>query len=418
MSNLTKNLDETFKDNYYTYGKYINFNRVVPAIDGLKPVHRRALLGTRDVARHKLVSAVNVVGAIQVRHPFGQISIESSLADMVRLGCLTGKGSWGIKLMEDVPAAATRYVQCGINEAQDNYFFKLLKYAPEHEGEVDIEPEYLITPVPYCLIYGALNWGLGIAGRTPAFTFDSLIKAYEANDPTLLESNFGYILNKKTSELHSLWEKGTGALDLSFRLDRKGDDIYIRGSGELFKPAIGLLKKYQELGQILVSIEDSTEICIHISRAYRSRVNMDEVYETCKSIIRKTKRYNILVVKDGAIRTIGIREWLETTIGRYIETYEKYKQERVDQLERSNKVLSHIPEVSKMLMDNKSDKDIVAAISKKDKEFNLEILDSIKSKPIRILRKDSFDAEIKANKDKIKAIQKESAEAESKRYFV
>ena len=109
---------------------------------------------------------------------------------------------------------------------------------------------------------------------------------------------------------------------------------------------------------------------------------------------------------------------METTIGRYIETYEKYKQERVGQLERANKVLSHIPEVSKMLMDNKSDKDIVAAISKKDKEFNLEILDSIKSKPIRILRKDSFDAEIKANKDKIKAIQKESAEAESKRYFV
>ena len=295
---LQYEVQDFIADNYTDYGGYINFERVIPFEDGLKKVHRRALLGIRNVASGKLVSTVNVVGEINTIHPFNPISTSQVIADLVRVGELEGQGSFGLKLMEDIPQAADRYTRCGINKLKEDYYFKLLKYAPECEGEVDIEPEYLITPVPYCLTVGALNLGLGIQGRTPAFTFKSLVAAFLADDPTLLESNFGYKLNKNDSDLQALWETGKGKLSLSMAVQRLSDDeIIISGSGEVFKPDLKAFNEFTKTGSIFIKNESTDKIAIRIEKAKRARVDMNEVFKVAQRVARFKRAYNILVVR-------------------------------------------------------------------------------------------------------------------------
>lgn len=417
MSNekqILVNIEDFIRDNYIDYGKQVNFSRSIPKLDGLKPVHRRALMGTRNVSVGKVTSTVNVVGAINVLHPFGTASIEQVVADLNRQGELMGEGQFGIKLLEDIPAAATRYTKCGLSSIKEDYYFKLEKYAPTHDGEVEIEPEYLITPVPYALIYGALNWGFGVAGRTPAFTYESLLKAYEKDDPTLLVPNYGYKLNVDKSDLEGLWRNGVGRLSLSYNLKRiREDEFLIFGSGEGFKINLSAFNKFVQQGHVKIVNESTNEISIKISRAYRSRVDMNEVWNICERVATQSRVYNILVIKDGVIQTIGIKDWLDITIGKYKETYEQYKKDRVSKLEEEIKVLNFLPDVSKLLMEDKTDSEIM----KKVKGLTPEIFDKIKRKSISSLRKKDTSKEIDSLEKKIVDVKKEDPDKVIKSYI-
>ena len=416
MSNtkqISVNVEEFIKNNYTDYGKQVNFNRSIPKIDGLKPVHRRALMGARNVSVGKVTSTVNVVGAINVLHPFGTASLEQVVADLNRQGELIGEGQFGIKLLEDIPAAATRYTKTGISNLKNDYYFKLERYAPLHEGEVDIEPEYLITPVPYALIYGALNWGFGVAGRTPAFTYESLLKAYEKDNPTLLVPSYGYKLNADKSDLEGLWKDGVGRLSLSYSLKRiREDEFLIYGSGEGFKINLSAFNKFVQQGNVKIINESTNEISIKISRAYRSRVDMNEVWDICERVATQSRVYNILVIKDGVIQTIGMKDWLDITIGKYTETYEKYKEDRVSKLEEEIQVLNFLPEVGKLIED-KTDSEIM----KKVKGLTAEIFDKIKRKTISSLRKKDTSNEIQSLEKKIVEVKKEDPDKVIKSYI-
>lgn len=406
-------------DNYADYGGYINFERVIPFEDGLKKVHRRALLGIRQVASGKFTSTVNAIGAVNVIHPFGTASLEQVIADLVRVGELDGQGSFGIKLMEDVPPASPRYTKVMMSKLKEDYYFKLLKYAPECEGEVDIEPEYLITPVPYCLTVGALNLGLGIQGRTPAFTFKSLVAAFLADDPTLLESNFGYKLNKNDSDLQALWETGKGKLSLSMAVQRLSDDeIIISGSGEVFKPDLKAFNEFTKTGSIFIKNESTDKIAIRIEKAKRARVDMNEVFKVAQRVARFKRAYNILVVRKNPegkniIQTIGIKEWLGLTINRYIKTYEQYKLDRVAELESEVQVYSLMPEVGKLLLQNKTDDEIIKKVNGLDQI----ILDKIKRKSLGSLRKEDYTKEVESLVSKINNVKAEDPIKEIEKYY-
>ena len=417
MSNnkqILVNVEDAIRDNYADYGKQVNFSRAIPAIDGLKPVYRRTLIGTRRVAAGKVTATNNVIGSANVIHPFGDSSLESVIANLARQGELMSEGQFGIKLLEDIPHSAPRYTKCGLSTLKEDYYFKLEKYAPLHEGEVEIEPEYLITPVPYALIYGALNWGFGVAGRTPAFTYESLLKAYEKDDPSLLVPNYGYKLNADKSDLEGLWRNGTGRLSLSYNLKRlREDEFLIYGSGEGFKINLSAFNKFVQQGNVKIVNESTNEISIKISRAYRSRVDMNEVWDICERVATQSRVYNILVIKDGVIQTIGIKDWLDLTIGKYKETYEQYKKDRIAKLEEEIQILELLPEVSKLLMEDKTDSEIL----KKVKGLTADIFDKIKRKSISSLRKKDTSKEIKSIEDKISKVKLEDSDKVIKSYI-
>lgn len=412
-------LHNFISDNYATYGKYINFERVIPSEDGLKKVHRRTLLGIRDVAVGKVISTVNLIGAINVKHPFSTAPLEQAIADFARYGELLTHGSFGVKLMEDIPHASPRYTKAGLSKETEEYYFKLLDYAPLCEGEVDIEPEYLITPVPHCLVVGALNWGLGVQGRTPAFTYKSLVEACLNNDPKLLESNFGYKLDKESSDLLGLWEKGVGNISLSMSCQRLNEnEIVISGSGEVFKPNLKAFNEFTSNGSILIRNESTDKIAIRITKTHRSRANMDEVFKVAQRVAKFNRNYNILVVRRNAegnnvIQTIGIREWLNLTISRYISTFEQYKLDRVAELEKEVKVCEYLPKVAKLLLADESDE----AILSKVKGLTEEVLDKIKRKQVSSLRKEDYSAEISSLQTKIANVKSEDPIKEIQKFY-
>ena len=164
MNNIEHvDFSEFLEDNYLQYGVTVNESRAIPGTDGLKPVHRRVLLGLKDCADGKLTSTVNAIGSIQLYHPFGDASIFGVISDMSRVKAIDSHGSVGVKLIENIPAASARYTSTGLSKQQSKYWFRLADYSPQVESDVGMEPQYLIAPVPYCLVYGALNWGFGVS---------------------------------------------------------------------------------------------------------------------------------------------------------------------------------------------------------------------------------------------------------------
>lgn len=416
---ISIDLQDFIKDNYSTYGRYINFERVIPGEDGLKKVHRRTLTGLREVANGKFTSTVNALGAINVRHPFAPTAVEGVLADFVRHGTIQGQGEFGVKLMEDIPHSAARYTKVNLDKKAESYFFKLVKYAPLCDGEVEIEPEYLVTPVPYCLTVGSLNLGLGVQGRTPAFTYQSLVEAYLNDDPMLLESSFGYKLDKEKSNLQSLWNFGIGNVALSMSCQRLNEnEIIISGSGEIFKPDLKAFNQFTSNGSIMITNESTDKIAIRISKTPRSRVDMDEVFSVAKRVSTFNRKYNILVVRtteqgENVIQTISIRSWLALTIQRYKDCFERYKQDKVAELELEKATYLLLPTVGKLLLEDKSDSDILASVE----GLTEEILDKVKRKQVSSLRRSDFTKEIKSIEDKIKEIHSESYLKEIKKYY-
>lgn len=401
-------LQDFIKNNYSDYGKFVNIHRVIQGSDGLKKVYRRALLGAKEVANGKLTPTTNVLGATQVLHPFGEKSSLDVISTLARLNFLTGDGAFGKKSFpEDLQAAAPRYTMCGLSKEQSDFFFRLSKYSPEIEGETTMEPEYLINPVPICLIHGSLNWGLGICSRTPAFTYESLVESYYNNDPSLLESSFGYKINHNDSDLKSLWETGVGRLSLSSKVIRSSEDkVLMITSGEIFKPQLGLFSKGIKDGQLVIGNESSKEIGITVSRISRARnVDMDQVYKSALQASTMSRSYNILVVENECIRTIGIKEWMTLTMGRYTKYFNQSKNDRIAECEAKIKVLEVMPTVAKLIIDQKSDSDILKSVT----GLSQETLDSIKRKSIGSLRKTDYQPELDSLAKQIISINKEDA---------
>ena len=399
-------LSEFITENYSTYGNYVNFNRVIVGLDGLKPVQRRILLALKDIAKGKLTGTVNAVGAAQVLHPFGNQSIESTIGNMARLGMIDGQGSFGVKLIEEVPAAAARYTKVGLTNQQYEYYFRLLNYCPVHDGEEQEEPKFLTIPIPVALVHGTLSWGLGVICRLPAFTYKSLIEAYFSNDYTKLESSFGYILDKDNSDLKELWNTGKGRLTLAYEVKRINyDNILIYGSGEIFTPRLGGLNELVDNGQIIINNESTDQVIIKISRVKGARlVDMDEVFEQVKKFAVNSRIYEIKLVYNDKIVNLGIKDWLDVTISNFKKKFEQYKTDRIAKLNSDIDLYRILPSIGKMVLEDMTNAQIAEKL-----KVDIDLVNRGTSKSISMLRRESFETEINSLTDKISMIEQENS---------
>lgn len=403
------NVSEFLTNNYGEYGSYVNIHRVSAGVDGLKPVQRRILIALNQAARGKLISTVNAIGATIAYHPFGDQSIEGVINDMARVGVIESQGDFGAKLMENISAAAGRYTKCGLSAAKADQLFNLVNYVPKIEGEEKIEPMYLPVPVPFALVTGSLCWGLGMLDRIPAFTYESLLEAYKHDDPTLLEAQYGYIMDKTKSELHRLWNEGVGRIYLSYQVIRPSkDEILITGSGEAFTPKLECFKNLQLDGQILVTDESDSDVAIRISRVSGARkVNMDEVYEEAKRVASHFKHYTLRMSLNGKARRVSIKAWLEICMKLYSDAFNKAKENDITQLNKSIEVFTRLPEIGKMVIAGKSNEEIISTL-----KIGEDILSAALKKSINQLRRDSFESEIESLRQKLKNVEESTVEKE------
>lgn len=395
--------------NYLEYGAFVNLQRVVPYIDGLKPSQRRILLTLNAEAKGKHIATSSAIGLTQhLYHPFGDISIEDALAELARKNVVSTVGDFGVELMETLKHAAPRYTSIGLTNEQANYYFRLSKYAPKVDGEIAVEPEFLVTPVPLALITGSFSWGLGMISRSPAFTYASLLEAYKKDDPSLLQSSYGYAIDLEKSELKALWEKGKGRLGLKYEVRRLNyDTIQIRGSAEIFKPNLAPLNGLIEKLQIEVEDDSTQYVSLIIRRLKGARsVDMNEVFETVKKLCAKTRGYELQVILNGKILTLGIRDWLQVTMTTFSKAFEQNKVDTIAALEEKIKVLEILPSVLDMVKKDYTPEQMAAEL-----KVPVALVMLAGKRSLFSARKAEYSKEIDSIKNSIELVKAESAVA-------
>lgn len=347
-------------------------------------------------------------------------SVKPVIDTLVRRKLLEGQGNFGARLLEDIGAAAPRYTEVRRKKEVCDVLFKLLDYAPHFRNEMGTnEPNYLITPVPLALVYGQMGIGLGCATRIPAFTFESLVEAHRHDDPKYLRLNFGYRLTG--GQIKDLWFKGTGRLqiemDVEYEKSPEDDGIWvsrIKGSGELFKPALGQFDDLIESGKVFIRDESTTQVDVVIGRTKGTKViSSDEIYERARKCARFNRKYDIRVNVNGCIRRVGIRDWLQVTMTNYKNQFEQWRLDKSK--DTRDKIFHHLitPSTAQLLQKDLENDAILKELNKLSlpeeyKEFDrpavIEDVESVTSRPIKMLRKKDFSREIELLKKRLEEV--------------
>lgn len=376
------------------FGKDVNTRRQIPLIyDGLKPVYRRAIYAQLGQGNHMRLTTKIVGEMLGTTHPHSSDSCEGPISNLVRWGICEGQGNHGSKniMRDDDERAASRYTESRVSDKYLKIFSDMMPYVPYEPAEIEgnVEPKYLPTPIPLCLIFGTLGIGIGVNTRIPAFTVKSMFNALQNDDPNLLEAPFGLSIVKEESELDKIWKIGLGKITYTFKVEftntKAGRGVYIKGEPELFKPKLNKLNKLVNAGRIFM-VDDTLENDkkIFIGRNYNIKsVSYDEIYEMAIEASKNTKNYRLTVTDGDKVFLIPLREWLNTTYSEYIKIVEKMKEDKVNKLTFEYKVYENLPQVVEILYKNRNyDAPEIA----KRLDIEVDVVRSILQKSINTLR--------------------------------
>ena len=184
------------------YTSYILNGRVLPRLDGLKPVQRRVLWAMILMGcRKKFRKSAIIIGETMKYHAHGDSSIHTSLINLVNSpnSLVEGQGNWGSE--EDSKAAAPRYTEAKTSEIFENLFDdscldrSLGDFVPNF-SEDEIEPYNFQFKVPLARLIGVNGIGMGFATSCPAISFnclkDNLFKTIEDSSHIMSDVEYAY----------------------------------------------------------------------------------------------------------------------------------------------------------------------------------------------------------------------------------
>lgn len=176
-------LEDKADEEYKLYGEAVIEDRAIfGAIDGLKPVMRRAMwaihkLGLHHKAKHDK-SAKAVGETLGNYHPHGDTACYEAIVNAANLPVklIDGDGNWGT--MND-KHAAMRYTNLRLSKYSDLVFFDRfyapsIQYIPNYDGSRQ-EPLNLSSLLPNALLNGNFGIAPGVNTRSPSFSIASLI---------------------------------------------------------------------------------------------------------------------------------------------------------------------------------------------------------------------------------------------------
>lgn len=354
------------KECYEIYGAYVNNFRSIPSIfDGLKPVQRRVIYTAMMDTSHKKTG--ELAAATMKHHPHGSASIEPVCNFLKRKGILDGQGNFGDTMMSGqiIKASAARYTSCWINPGYHKLFSKLIKYSPTYKGEYDLpQPHYIPTPIPLCLTLGGFGIGIGCAFASPTFTASSLLKAYLANDYTLLEPPKGYELDK--NQIAELWKTHHGRVTYKLHTEPEKIEgrpgIAIVGGTEVFTPTLtDNLAHWVGEGRVFMADYTSGGVG-RLAFSVAPRVSWptyDDVVEEVNKMLSKSITYSLKASYAGTVYSIGMYDWIDITYKNYLRMFDMYKADQIQSLEHLIPIYEHFTDVANMLIQRKTDKEII-----------------------------------------------------------
>jgi len=289
-------MDSLIQKMYGNYGRYINAFRSFPLIhDGLKPVERRVLLSTYDIARASYTKSARVDGhCIGHYHPHG--TSYGTLAGLARQGFLDPQGNFGNNIgVEESPPAAMRYTECRLSKWTQDLCFSLIDYVDRVESELDPEPAFLPTKFPICLLGSEYTTGIGFAYRTliPIYHIKDLNKRLlwllgERKTEPIIKPLSDSLITSTDAELKTLLTKGKAAITTKgdIRVDKIACKVSVKSwpYGKKFQSILNKFQKELDIGDIgfadLSNEENGTCIVFEVLK----QRNRDKIF---KALIKK-----------------------------------------------------------------------------------------------------------------------------------
>jgi DNA gyrase subunit A len=167
-------IEDEMRQSYLAYSMSMITARALPDVrDGLKPVHRRVLMGMEDIGlQHNKPTkkCANVVGHVMAKyHPHGDSAIYDTLVRMaqdfsLRYPMVEGQGNFGS--VDGDPPAAYRYTECRLTSLAEEMLSDIDKntvdFVPNYDDSMT-EPSVLPSKVPFLLLNGSTGIAVGMA---------------------------------------------------------------------------------------------------------------------------------------------------------------------------------------------------------------------------------------------------------------
>jgi hypothetical protein len=421
---LQRSVGDITEEAYTLYGGYVATNRALPGLDGLKVSIRRLIYMAMQHPKGKVLPALDIISSVSRIHPHGIASLDQTAAHLKRVGVFDGNGSFGCTSIDGIvgPPAASRYLKIGLS----NLYWDMLgdivspEYIGFHESPVGpLEPDSIPLPIAYCLYSPIQMSGIAVGVKTdiPSFSAKSILKAYKADDPSLLEPSVDLLIDKNNSELERLWRTGRGRVVYAYKISRqrsqdgKTEGILFESatdtSTEIFTPNLKKFSKLIEDGKVYTEdLTDDQGPKLFIGRVPGARgITIDDIESIARKICYSAKEYSCWVTDGTKAFRIPIKDWVHYTYTNYIELINRVNQKNIEKIQFQIAVQEALPFISQYLTTvniKATEKELSEKLS-----LHIDVVKAALDKPIRqiIANKDNSDR-IKSLKSKLKELKK------------
>jgi DNA gyrase/topoisomerase IV subunit A len=328
-------------------------------------VERRLLYSLYEVSRDHYTKAAKVIGhCIGNYHGHGDQSAYGSLVGLVQNNLADGQGNWGSDIgIESCDPAAMRYTEVRCSKDVLKLAFEFIKYVDFEALELDSEPVYLPTKLPFCLLQKYYSQGIGFGFRTyiPCYKINDLIKRLkwllgESKTEPIIKPISDCDLLSTNNDYKELLTTGKGKIELQGKSFIDGKSVVIQS----IPPAKTFLKIIQFLEKDITAKNigwtdesngrDGTKVRFTIlrQRGYSVESLQDKIQKMLKSTI--TFECNMCDT-DGKVILVPPDQMLLTTYKMYKDTIEKYLKDNIQNLDNKIQEMNIIKKIKIILPD-------------------------------------------------------------------
>ena len=396
-------ITETIEKNYMPYVMSVIVSRAIPAIDGLKPAHRKLLytmykMGLLTGARTK---SANVVGQTMKLHPHGDAAIYETLVRLTSGNAtllhplIDSKGSFG-KQYSDMSYAAARYTECKLDRICQELFAGIDKNAVDMVDNYDAtlkEPALLPTTFPNILIMPNMGIAVGMASnicsfnleeicdgtiallRKPNLSVDKMMELVKAPD-----FSGGGTLLYDAEEMRKIYTTGQGSVKLRSRYvyDKQNSCIEILQIpySTTVEQIIAKLTTLYKEGKIkeISDFRDETGLSgLKLTLDIRRGVDPDKLMTKLFKMtpLEDSFRCNFNILVNSTPRTMGVieilSEWIKFRLGcikRELEYDLEKKKDKLHLLQGLGKILLDIDKAIRIIRKTEKEADVVPNLMK------------------------------------------------------
>ena len=381
---------------YVDYAMSVIIGRALPDVrDGLKPVHRRILVGMRDMglaSNRAYRKCAKIVGEVMGNyHPHGDSPIYDALVRMAqdfsyRYPLVDGQGNFGS--IDGDPPAAMRYTEARMAPIAEALLEDIDKetvdFVPNYDEERE-EPSYLPSKVPNLLVNGSNGIAVGMATNMPPHNLTEICEAviHLINNP---QATLGDIMTHVPgpdfptagiihgrSGIRQAYETGRGTITMRARasIERQGKDRdsivvteipYQVNKARLIEKIAELVneKRLEGVGDVRdESDRHGMRIVIELRRGEPGLVILNNLYKL--TTMQTTFGVINLSIVNGQPKVLSLIELLRSFIEHRVDVvrrrteYELRQAEaRAHILEGLKKALDHIDEIIKLIRASKT----------------------------------------------------------------